>query len=145
MRPDVSVVIMGANDGFSIGGAGCCGAAWSEGYANLVAEMMRTLLRGSHGRVYWCLLPTPSPANFKNVFDGVNAGIRRAAKRFPGRVGVIDLNAVFTPGNVYRNYMVYDGHGFVIHETDGIHLSAASDVVVAQLIRQRLIADRVIG
>jgi hypothetical protein len=106
--------------------------------------MMRTLLRGTAGRVYWCLLPTPAPSNFKSVFDGVNAGIRAAARRFPGRVGVIDLNAFFTPGNVYRNYMAYGGHGFTVHEADGIHLSAAADVVVAQLIRQRLIADHLI-
>jgi lysophospholipase L1-like esterase len=144
LRPDVSIVIMGANDGFNIGGAGCCGAAWSAGYANLVAEMMRTLLRGTAGRVYWCLLPTPSPANFRSLFNGVNAGIRAAARRFAGRVGLIDLNAFFTPGNRYRNYMVYRGHGFVIHEADGIHLSAASDVVVAQLIEQRMIADHLI-
>ena len=106
--------------------------------------MMRTLLRGSAGRVYWCLLPAPSPANFQSVFNGVNAGVRAAARRFPGRVGLIDLNAFFTPGNHYRNYMVYDGHGVVIHEADGIHLSASADVIVAQLIKQRLIADHII-
>lgn len=148
LRPDVTIVNMGANDGFSVSGpqgtVGCCGAAWSAGYANLVAEMMRTLLRGSAGRVYWCLLPTPSPAKFQSLFDGVNAGIRAAARRFPGRVGLIDLNAFFTPGNHYRNYMVYDGRGVVIHEADGIHLSASADVIVAQLIERQLVADHVI-
>jgi lysophospholipase L1-like esterase len=147
--PDVTVVFMGANDGFSVAGpggapVGCCGSAWSHGYANLAASMMRTLLRGNAGRVYWCLLPTPRPANFKSVFDGVNGGIRRAARRFSGRVALIDTNALFTPGNRYRDYMTYAGHGFVIHQPDGIHLSIAGDTLVALLVKRRLLADRVI-
>jgi hypothetical protein len=149
LRPDVTVIIMGANDGYSVAGpgarqVGCCGAAWSAGYANLVAHMMRIYLRGAAGRVYWVLLPAPRPANFRSVFNAVNAGIRAAAARFPGRVGLIDANAFFTPGNRYRDYMVYRGHGFTIHESDGIHLSAASDAVAATIITRRLRADRVI-
>ncbi|MDQ6804249.1 MAG: hypothetical protein M3065_04645 [Actinomycetota bacterium] len=149
LRPDVTVFFLGANDGFSVRGdrgqmVGCCSAAWSAGYANLVAEMMRIYLRGNSGRVYWFLLPAPRPANFQSLFNAVNAGIQAAAARFPGRVSLIDANAFFTPGNRYRDYMFYRGHGFVIHETDGIHLSTASDGVDGSIITQRLRADRVI-
>jgi hypothetical protein len=149
LRPDVTVFFVGANDGFSVRGPGghqvsCCGAAWSVGYANLVARMMSIYLRGNSGRIYWFLLPAPAPANFKSVFNGVNAGIRRAAERFSGRVSLIDANAFFTPGNRYRNYMVYRGHGFVIHESDGIHLSTASDAVAARLFIRKLLADHII-
>jgi lysophospholipase L1-like esterase len=148
-RPDVSIVIIGANDGFSTSGPGgahenCCGAAWSTGYAHLVAEMMRTLLRGDSGRVYWVLLPTPRPGNFKDLFDGVNRGIKAAAAQFPGRVGLIDASAFFTPGNRYRDFMTYHGSGFTIHESDGIHLGTAADHVLAGLILDRLRADHVI-
>jgi hypothetical protein len=149
LRPDVTVLFMGANDGFSVTGdhgqpVGCCGAAWSAGYANLVAAMMSIYLEGNAGRVYWFLLPTPRPANFKSLFDAVNAGIRAAAERFPGRVSVIDANAFFTPGDRYRNYMSYRGHGFTIHESDGIHLSTASDAIDAAIVTQRLRADHLI-
>jgi hypothetical protein len=149
LRPDVTVFFMGANEGYSIPGTdgrpvNCCSASWSAGYANLVAEMMRIYLRGNAGRVYWFLLPAPRPANFKGVFNAVNAGIRAAADRFPGRVALIDANAFFTPGNRYRNYMVYGGHGFVIHEPDGIHLSTAADAIDAEILTHRLLADRVI-
>lgn len=149
LRPDVTVFFIGANDGFSVAGpggqaVGCCSAAWSSGYANLVAEMMRIYLRGNAGRVYWFVLPAPRPANFQSVFNAVNAGIEQAARRFPGRVGLIDANAFFTPGDVYRNYMVYRGQGFVIHEADGIHLSTASDVIDAQIVTRRLLTDRVL-
>jgi lysophospholipase L1-like esterase len=149
LRPDVTVMFMGANDGFSVTGpnghpVGCCSPAWSAGYANLVAQMMRIYLRGDAGRVYWFLLPAPHPANFQSLFNAVNAGIRAAAARFPGRVSLIDANAFFTPGNRYRDYMVYHGHGFVIHESDGVHLSTASDTIEARIVTQRLLADRVI-
>jgi lysophospholipase L1-like esterase len=149
VRPDMTVMFIGANDGFSVAGpggqqVGCCGAAWSAGYANLVAEMMRSYLRGNAGRVYWFVLPAPRPGNFQSLFDAVNAGIRAAAGRFPGRVALIDANAFFTPHNQYRDYMSYRGRGFTIHESDGIHLSAAADQVAAALLVRQLRADRLI-
>jgi lysophospholipase L1-like esterase len=148
LRPDVTLMFIGANDGFAVAGphgrASCCGPEWSAGYANLVAQMMHTYLRGEAGRVYWFVLPEPRPGNFQSLFGAINAGVRAAAARFPGRVGLLDANSFFTPGGRYRDFMSYQGRGFVIHQPDGIHLSFASDAVVAQLVVQRLIADRVI-
>jgi lysophospholipase L1-like esterase len=149
LRPDVTVIFMGANDGFAVTGphgapVQCCSSDWSAGYANLVAEMMRIYLLGTSGRVYWVVLPEPRPANFQNLFHAVNAGIRQAAQRFPGRVGLIDADAIFTPGGQYRDFMTYGGRGFVIHESDGIHLSVASDQVAADVFQHQLLRDRVI-
>ena len=149
LQPDATVFFIGANDGFSVSGpdghpVGCCGADWSAGYANRVAEMMRIYLRGESGRVYWFVLPTPRPANFQRLFNAVNAGIRSAARRFPGRVALIDANAFFTPGNRYRDFMVYHGRGFVIHEPDGIHLSTAADQIDASFVVRQLLHDRLI-
>ena len=75
----------------------CCGSDWSGGYANLVARLTSTYLRGNAGRVYWFLLPVPQPGNFQSLFNGVNAGIKQAAARFPARVGLIDAASFFTP------------------------------------------------
>ena len=149
LRPDVTVMFIGANDGSSVHDpqgqvVGCCGGAWSAGYALLVERMMRTYLRGNAGRVYWFVLPTPRPSNFQSLFNGVNAGIRTAARSFPGRVGLIDSNAFFTPGNRYRDFMTYHGQGFVIHESDGIHLSTAADQIDASFVARALRSDRVI-
>jgi hypothetical protein len=147
-QPDVSVVFMGANDGFSSPGAHgqilCCAYPWSTGYARLAAQMMRSLLRGSAGRVYWFTLPAPVPGQYSGLFSAVNAGIRQAAREFRGRVSLIDGNAFFTPGNRYRDYMTYHGHGFVIHESDGVHLSIAADAVATQLVINQMRADHVI-
>jgi lysophospholipase L1-like esterase len=149
LQPDATVFFIGANDGFSVRDPhghqiSCCGADWSAGYASLVAQMMRIYLRGRGGRVYWFVLPTPRPGNFQRLFNAVNKGIRSAARRLPGRVALIDANAFFTPGNRYRNYMVYHGHGFVIHEPDGIHLSTAADKIDASLVVRRLLQDGLI-
>ncbi len=40
--------------------------------------------------------------------------------------------------------MTYAGQGFVIHEADGIHVSIASDQVLASVFRWQLQRDRVI-
>lgn len=148
LRPDVTVVFIGPNEGYALRDGhtqvNCCSPAWVAGYANLVAQMMRTYLRGSAGRVYWVLGPTPGRADLRPVIDDVNAGIRAAAARFPGRVGLIAAGAFFTPGDRYRNYMTYRGQGLTIHEPDGIHLSASSDQLLAGIITRRLIADRVL-
>jgi hypothetical protein len=40
--------------------------------------------------------------------------------------------------------MVYRGHGFVIHESDGVHLSTAANEIAASLVAARLRADHVI-
>jgi len=149
LHPDVSVIFIGANDGFSTPGPhgtreNCCGAAWSAGYATLVRAMMRTLLQGTRSRVYWFLLPAPAGAGYATLFDAVNAGIRRAARAFPTRVGLIDADAYFTPGNRYRNAMDVDGLSFTIHEPDGVHLSSSADGYAAQLVLRRMRADHVI-
>jgi hypothetical protein len=149
VRPDATVMFIGANDAYLVYGAGgrqiyCCGSAWSVGYAKLVAQMMRSYMRGNAGRVYWFVLPTPRPPREKYLFDGVNAGIRLAAKEFPGRVALIDTNAFFTPHDQYRNYMTYHGHGFTIHQPDGIHLTSVSDLYAAALVVNQMLADRVI-
>ncbi len=148
LRPDVRV-FLGANDGFAVSGphgnpVSCCNPQWSAGYANLVARMISTYLRGNAGRVYWFLLPVPLPGNFQAVFNAVNAGIRAAARRFPGRAALIDASSFFTPHGQYRDYMTYHGRGFVIHEPDGVHLSIASGSIAATMVVRQMLADHVI-
>jgi hypothetical protein len=149
LRPDVTVMFIGGNEGFPIADShgraiACCSPAWSAGYAGLVARMMQAYMRGGGGLVYWFLLPTPRARHFQSLFHALNSGIRAAATRFPGRAALIDANAFFTPHDRYRDFMVYRGHGFVIHASDGIHLSTTANQVAASLIVRRLRSDRVI-
>ncbi len=149
VRPDISIVSMGANEGYPIRVSTatpvyCCGAAWTAGYGRLVAKMARTLLRGQAASVLWFELAAPRPPQFARVLSVVNAGIRDAAASLPGRLGLIDANAYFTPGNRYRNDMTVDGHRFTIHEPDGIHLDATADAYAAALVIRQLLAERLI-
>jgi hypothetical protein len=134
-RPDVVAMFLGGNDGFRLGSADCCSAEWSREYAARVAGMMRAYRQGGAASVYWFLIPTPSKEPFIKVVRAVNSGIISAAARFPEEVHVFDLRPVFSPGGRY-----VPG----VHESDGFHLSASADRVVARMFVQRLRRDGVL-
>ena len=147
-HPQVTVIFMGANAGFTIEhgatAVDCCSAAWSALYAKDVERLTRIFLQGQRGLVFWTTLPTPSSASFRMIFDAVNRAELTAARALPGRLGIIDANAVFTPHDVYRNTMTWGGSSFTIHQADGLHLSTPADGVYTQLVLDDLLAGRVI-
>ncbi len=137
IHPDVTVMSIGANDGFPIGGAQCCGPAWVDGYAARARQMIASYLRHGAGRVYWFLLPTPRKADFVPVYQAVDAGFIKAAAAFPGRAHVVDIRPIFSPGGHYRQFV-----GSVnARESDGIHLSAAGDKIALTYLLGRMRAD----
>jgi lysophospholipase L1-like esterase len=138
IRPDVSVVFLGANDGFPIGDANCCNAVWQARYAARATRMMRSYARGGAGTVYWLLLPIPRRKDFQPIYTAVNRAVIRAAARFPGVVHVVDLRAVFTPGGRFRQTMRWHGHTVSVRQSDGVHLSVAGAKIAAQVIMRRM-------
>jgi lysophospholipase L1-like esterase len=145
-KPDVTVMFLGANDGFPMktpSGASvpCCDAGWITEYARRVESMMRSYLRGGRSLVYWLTLPAPRGGNFARVFNAVNPAIRRAAARVGGGVRVIDLVPVFTPGNRFRQTVTFHGKTVSARQPDGVHLSTAGARIAASLIIDRLRAD----
>jgi lysophospholipase L1-like esterase len=148
-KPDVTVVFIGANDGFAMktpsgARAACCGAAWTAEYARRVRSMMRSYRRGGRSIVYWLLLPTAKRATFAQVFRPVNEAIRHAAGPFGAGVRVIDLVRVFTPGGVFRQTMVFRGKQVNVRQADGVHLSTAGASIAATLVIERLRADHLL-
>jgi lysophospholipase L1-like esterase len=145
-KPDVTVMFLGANDGFPLASAGgasarCCDEAWVSAYAGRVEAMMRSYLRGGRSYVYWLTLPAPRPASFAPVYSSVNAAIERAAARVGGGVRVVDLASVFTPGGRFRQTIAFRGRTIDARQPDGIHLSPAGASVAATLVVDRLHAD----
>ena len=68
-------MFIGANDGFPMGGIGCCGRPWIAEYARRARAMMRTYARGGRARVIWLLLPAARRESFRrSLFRAVNAG-----------------------------------------------------------------------
>jgi lysophospholipase L1-like esterase len=143
-RPDVTVVFIGANDGFPIGGVDCCGEAWINAYARRVRRMMAAYKRGRAGIVYWLTLPTPRDANFARVFGPVNKALRRAAAGFREQVRLIDLRRTFTPGGRFQRVIRYRGRDVVARQGDGVHLSTAGASIAASLIIRALRRDRIL-
>ncbi|HYI98829.1 MAG TPA: GDSL-type esterase/lipase family protein [Thermoleophilaceae bacterium] len=148
IRPDVTVVYLGANDGFSMATpsgaiAPCCGDAWIEEYARRAGRMMRAYARGSAGRVYWLTLPAPRGGPFRKVYGPVNAAVRRAARRTAG-ARVVPIDDVFTPGFRYRDTLMRDGRAVRVRQADGVHFNVTGASIVASEILARLRADRVL-
>jgi hypothetical protein len=144
MRPDVTVMFLGANDGFAMRGAACCGRPWRAEYARRARGMMRTYARGGRGRVYWLLLPAPRGGAFRQVYFAVNAALRRAARGLEDDVRLIDLVEVFTPGWRYRDSMPIDGRTVRVRQDDGVHLNTTGASLAATLVIRALRRDRIL-
>jgi hypothetical protein len=101
--------------------------------------MMRTYARAGEAQVFWLTLPQAREGFFRRVYPAVNAALRRAAREQPrGRVTLIRLNKVFTPGGRYRETMVWRGKRVTVRQRDGIHLSPAGADIAASLVLERL-------
>ena len=146
LHPDVTVMFLGANDGFPMGtpaGArtACCGTAWVREYARRARTMMRAYARRGAGTVYWLLLPTPRRAAFQKVFGPVNRALRSAARSFPGVVHTVDLGATFTPHGKFRQSMRWQRRTVTVRQADGVHLSVAGASIATTLIIRRMRRD----
>jgi hypothetical protein len=147
-RPDVTVMFLGANDGYSLptpkGRKPCCAGAWIGAYAARADAMMRAYGRGGRGRVYWMLLPQPRERVFQEVFAGVNAALRRAAARHPDTVRLVDLGATFTPKGRFQQTIRWNGHRVHVRQGDGVHLNVAGAAIAATLIIRAMRHDGVL-
>jgi hypothetical protein len=144
IRPDVVVMFLGANDGFRMGDADCCGAAWVAEYARRARAMMRTYARGGRTRVYWLLLPAARGGLFRETFPAVNAAIRRAARELSDDVRVVELDEVFTPGGRYRDSMRIGRKLVRVRQDDGVHLNTTGASFAATLVARALRRDRML-
>ena len=144
IHADVTVMFLGANDGFPMAGADCCGMPWIAEYARRARDMMRTYARGGRGRVYWLLLPAARGGLFRETFPAVNAALRQAASGLGDDVRLIELNEVFTPGGRYRKSMRIGGKRVPVRQSDGVHLNTTGAELAARLVVGALRRDRML-
>jgi len=137
LKPAVTVLSLGINDGFPIAGVKCCGPTWISAYAARARGLMRTYTRGSQGRMLWLTLPLPRDPDFAVVSRAVNVAIHQAAAR-EDRVTLVDLAELLTPGDRYRDAMPIGGRSVRVRAGDGIHLSVAGARYVAGVIVETL-------
>ena len=162
--PDAVVVLIGANEGFSMpaveesgGAAGgdvadgaspggaqaqCCGADWQAAFAARVERMVDAYLAGGAAHVYWLTVPTPRDPARQEIADAVNAAVVAAAERVGDGVTVIDLDEQFAPDGDYTDAIDVDGRERIVREQDGIHLNAAGAAVAADVVQDAVDGDR---
>ncbi len=139
--PDAVVVFIGANEGFSIGDADCCGADWAAAYATRVRTMMNTYRRDGNAIVYWLTLPLPRDKQRQEIARAVNAATEAAASAYRAQVRVLDMTTLFTPNGEYRDDMVVDGRPELVREPDGIHLNEAGAELAADVVLDAIAQD----
>ncbi len=144
LHPDVTVMFIGANDGFPFGSTQCCGGAWVKAYARRASAMMATYARHGAGSVYWNLLPAPRGARFRRVFVAVNHALRIAARRHPGLFRLVDLPKTFTPGYRFRQTIRWHASTVSVRQDDGVHLNAEGASIAATLIIRQMHRDGVL-
>lgn len=140
-RPDAVVFFIGANEGFPIGTVQCCGPQWAAAYATRVREMMSTYRQGGAARVYWLTLPMPRDPRLAKIARAVNAAVAVAAQPYRAQVRVLDMDALFTPGDRYRLTMPVNGRPTIVRQADGVHLDAAGAKLAADVVQADITAD----
>ncbi|MGI8803660.1 MAG: DUF459 domain-containing protein [Solirubrobacteraceae bacterium] len=138
-HPNVVIMFIGANDGFTMPGAGgrqiaCCGADWATLYANRVRAMMNIYRQASAARVYWLTLPAPRDPLRQKISRVVNAAIAVAAQPWASQIRIVDMVPIFTPGFVYRDAMTVGGQPTIVRIPDGIHLNDAGSNLAATAV-----------
>lgn len=131
-RPDLVVLSIGANEGFSVDGRQCCYPAWVNAYAKRMRAVLRIYRQGGRAQVLVATIQLPRFPERVPVTVATNEGIRRAAGD-----QVIALDEVFTPDG-YRETMPYRGRRVRVRASDGIHLNASGQAIAARLIAAAL-------
>jgi uncharacterized protein len=139
-HPDAVVVFIGANEGFPIGGAQCCGPPWKAAYAARVERVMANYLRGGKAKVFWLKLPLPRDGDRQGIARAVNEAIDAAAAKHENEVRVLDMAKTFTPDG-YRDAMTVSGERRLVRDPDGIHLNETGAGVAADQVQTAVKRD----
>ena len=71
----------------------------------------------------------------------MNAAVAVAAQAYGAQVRVLDMAALFTPGNRYRDAMKVGGEDTIVRQADGVHLDEAGAKLAADAVQTALRPD----
>lgn len=145
-EPDAVVIFIGANEGLPMPGPGgedvsCCGPEWAAVWANRARQLMQNYAQGGGAKVYWLTVPTARDPDRAPITDAVNAAVYAAAAPIRADVRVLDMGAIFTPEDRFRNAIDLDGRETIVREPDGIHLNDAGSALAAEEVEAALARD----
>jgi lysophospholipase L1-like esterase len=145
-HPEAIVIFIGANEGLPMpepSGAdvSCCGPEWAAIWANRARQLMGNYRQNGRAKVYWLTVPAARDPDRKPIVDAVDAAVYAAAAPWRSQVRVLDMSAIFTPGDRFRNAMEVDGRETIVREPDGIHLNEAGSAIAADAVEEALEGD----
>jgi lysophospholipase L1-like esterase len=145
-QPDAVVIFIGANEGLPMPGPGggevsCCGPEWAAVWANRARQLMDNYRQRGAAKVYWLTVPTARDPDRAPIADAVNAAVLAAAAPLRSQVRVLDMGAIFTPGDRFRDAIAVDGRETIVREPDGIHLNDAGSALAADAVEAALARD----
>lgn len=145
-HPDAIVIFIGANEGLPMPGpngkdVSCCGPEWAAVWANRARQLMDNYRQGGAAKVYWLTVPAARDPDRKPIVDAVDAAVYAAAAPWRSQVRVLDMGAIFTPGDRFRNAMEVDGSETIVREPDGIHLNRVGSGIAADAVEEALDRD----
>jgi hypothetical protein len=146
-RPDILVVMMGANDGQPMrtdaGVAAPDTPEWETEYARRVARVFDLAEAGGVKRVLWLELPDMREAKVQAHAERVNAIFRAEAARRPGVARFIETRPVLSrePGQFSLYILQRDGMPLEVRSRDGIHLNRQGADRLAEVIVRLLKSD----
>ncbi len=140
-HPDVVLVFLGGNEGYSFADVPCCGDPWVARYAERQRALMRAFARDGRARVLWSTMPAPAPSlrDHRTLWAAENRALALATAE--DDAGVFDVGALVSPGFRFRRTMRRGGERVVVRRGDGIHLSRAGGRIAAAAFLRRLRAD----
>ncbi|MFL6110273.1 MAG: GDSL-type esterase/lipase family protein [Catenulispora sp.] len=144
--PDVVVMVLGANDGWPLAGAGAGVARWVAEYSRRVAAVTRDFLAGDpRRRVYWVGPPVPRSAPWIHIFERINAAIQDVVPSVPG-LRYVDVAGPTSEAGRYTDYLTdADGRRVLARQHDGIHFSFPGSVFPARIILAALRGEYTVG
>ena len=144
--PDVVVMVLGANDGWPLAGAGVGSSRWVAEYSRRVAAVARDFLAGDpQRRVYWVGPPVPRSAPWIHIFDRINAAVRDAVPNVPG-LRYVDVAGPTSENGRYTDYLTdADGRRVLARQHDGIHFSWPGSVFPARIVLAALRREYTLG
>jgi lysophospholipase L1-like esterase len=145
-EPDAVVIFIGANEGLPMPGpagedVSCCGPEWAAIWANRARQLMENYAQKGAAKVYWLTVPTARDPDRAPITDAVNAAVYAGAAPIRSSVRVLDMGAIFTPEDRFRNAIDVDGRETIVREPDGIHLNDAGSAIAAEEVEAALARD----
>jgi lysophospholipase L1-like esterase len=145
-EPDAVVIFIGANEGLPMPGPGgedvsCCGPEWAAIWANRARQLMQNYAQKGAAKVYWLTVPTARDPDRAPITDAVNAAVYAGAAPIRSSVRVLDMGAIFTPEDRFRNAIDVGGRETIVREPDGIHLNDAGSAIAAEEVEAALARD----